>query len=259
MPSRIISHRGLCRKHAWLPRKGENTLEAFEEGVHILEAMGQKKAIELDVRRAKDGVLVVRHHERLEVTTNCVGNVWDYTSTELKAFNAGYGRKIPLLTEVLDRFKNEDVELTIELKENGIIHDVKRLVLERGLEKRVVIAAFDKDDNDRRYRFPERFSNWEELPHAGPELRFAFLATKKKVKSMGAPALTEYAKTHGAFALHVHAGAVTKSMVQLAHFAGLGLRAYTVNRKREFKRLAAMGVDAVFCDNPKFLHDKTHA
>ncbi len=241
MSCRIISHRGLCRKRFWLPRKGENTIEAFEEGVRALEAMGQQKAIELDVRAAKDGALVVRHGERLGRSTNGFGKVCNHTLQELKALDAGYGRKIPLLSEVLEKFKNENVEFNIELKERGVLLGVKKIVMEHGLAGRTILSCFDDD------------GMWEELPRAGPELRFAFLAMPKKIKAMREKGFVEYARTHGAYSINPRASAVTENLVRMAHEAGLEVRSFTVNRKREFERFSEIGVDAVFSDNPRFL------
>lgn len=245
MPCRIISHRGLCRKCIWLPRKGENTLEAFEEGVRALEAMGQKKAIELDVRATKDGALVVRHGERLGRSTNGHGKVRDHTLQELKALDAGYGRKIPLLTEVLDKFRNEDVEFNIELKERGVLAQAKKIILERGLEQRVILSCFDDD------------AMWDELPNAGPELRFAFLAMPKKIRAMTEQGFVAYAKTHGAYSINPRASAVTKTLVAAAHDAGLEVKSFTVNRKKKLERFSNIGIDAVFSDNPNFFKKST--
>ncbi len=254
MTCRIISHRGLCRKHFWNLRKGENTIEAFREGVEALEKMGMKKSIEFDIRAAKDVILVVRHNERLNDIANASGFVWDYTAAELQKLDAGYGRTIPRFEEVLDEFRNDDVEFNIELKENGIIRGVKEMVMARGLEKRVIISAFDEDDNDPRYQFPERFSKWDELSCAGAEVRFALLATKWKIEKIGGvDAFVKKAAECGASAINPERSAVTKALIDAAHGAGLEVRVWVVNRKSEYKEFEKLGVDAVFCDNPLFL------
>lgn len=254
MTCRIISHRGLCRKHFWTPRKGENTIEAFRDGIQALESMGMEKSIEFDIRAAKDGALVVRHYERLDGTTNVSGLVWDYTAEGLQKLDAGYGRKIPLLSEVLDTFKDEDVEFNIELKENTIINEVRRMILEQGLGTKTIISAFDRDDNDPRYKFTERFSTWDDLPRAGAEIRFALLATKNKIKKIGGEeSFVKVALEYGASAIHPENTATNKKLITLAHDAGLKVRVWVVNGKREYRELKEMGVDAVFCDNPLFL------
>ncbi len=235
-------------------RKGENTIEAFREGLEALEKMGMKKSIEFDVRAAKDGVLVIHHNERLNWTTNVSGFVWDHTAEGLQKLDAGYRRKIPLLAEVLDTFKNEDVEFNIELKENGIIREVKQMIIDRGLEERTIISAFDEDDNDPRYKSPERFSKWSELPYAGTEVRFALLATERKIKRVsGEEAFVRRAIEYGASAVNPEHSAVTRGLVDAAHDAGLDVRAWVVNGKNEHREFERIGVDVVFSDNPFFL------
>ncbi len=237
-----------------MPRKGENTIEAFKEGLRALESMGMKKAIEFDVRAASDGTLVIHHDERLDQTTNVSGLVWDYTAEGLQKLDAGYKRRIPLLAEVLDVFEDEGVEFNIELKENSIIGGVKEMIMARGLEGRTIISAFDEDDNDPRYRFQERFSRWEDLRRAGPEIRFALLATEKKIKKMGGEEIfVKKAAEYGAFSINPRYSAVTRALVYAAHGEKLEVRAWVVNKKGEYKEFERLDVDAVFSDNPLFL------
>ncbi len=254
MKCRIISHRGLCRKHFWNLRKGENTIEAFREGLEALEKMGVKKSIEFDVRATKDAILVVRHNERLSGIAGAAGFVRDYTAEELQKLDAGYGRKIPLLEEVLDEFKNDDVEFNIELKESGVIKRVKEAVMARGLGKRTIVSAFDDNDNDPRYKFPERFSRWDELSQAGTEVHFALLATGWKIRSLGGEkAFVRKAIEYGASSVNPERAAATKALIDAAHDAGLEVRIWVVNGKREYRKFEQLGVDAVFSDNPFFL------
>lgn len=58
----VIAHRGFSGRYP------ENTLKAFEEALKL-----PVDAVELDVRRTKDGVLVVIHDETVDRTTNGKG------------------------------------------------------------------------------------------------------------------------------------------------------------------------------------------
>src|SRR5436189_2651233 len=89
--------------------------------------------LEFDVRRCGDGRLVVIHDDTVDRTTNGRGRVANLSYEELRQFDAGFGEPIPLLSDVLDEFGARCV-LNIELKDDGIAHEVKRLVLERRLE-----------------------------------------------------------------------------------------------------------------------------
>jgi glycerophosphoryl diester phosphodiesterase len=202
----IISHRGLCRTRPRARRVGENTIPAFAAGIAALELLGFPPAIEFDVRRARDGRLVVIHDRTRRLALD-----------------------VPALTDVLDAFP--DAELHLEVKEPGIVREVKRLLLDRGIEDRVIVSSFA----------------WRELPVVAPELRFAFtsaLPTRRTVRA---------AASAGAWAIHPDHRRTTRTLVAAARDAGLRVNAWTVNTPRAYARMQRLGVDAVFSDNPYFL------
>jgi glycerophosphoryl diester phosphodiesterase len=220
---RVISHRGLCRATARSRRRNENTLEAFAAGIAAVEKLGFPPAIEFDVRRAADGRLVVIHDATLRRTAGVRGRVSRRTGAELAEFG------IPLLTDVMDSFPR--AELHIELKEPGLARDVKNAILGRRLQKRAVVSSFD----------------WRELPLVAPEIRFALtsgLPTRRLVRT---------ATELGAWAIHPAQRRTTRLLVEAAHTAGLRVNAWTVNTRAAYRRMARLGVDAVFSDNPGLL------
>jgi glycerophosphoryl diester phosphodiesterase len=199
----IISHRGLCRTRPRARRSGENTMPAFAAGIAALRTLGFPPSIEFDVRRARDGRLVVIHDRVRRLRED-----------------------VPELNDVLDGFP--DTELHLEVKEPGIVRDVKRLLLARGIGDRVIVSSF----------------RWRELPLVAPEVRFAFtsaLPTRRTVRA---------AEESGAWAIHPDYRRTTRRLVEAAHDAGLRVNAWTVNTPRAYARMQRLGVDAVFSDNP---------
>jgi glycerophosphoryl diester phosphodiesterase len=73
-PVLVVAHRG-CWKH----NAPENSLSAFKACVDI-----GADAIEMDVRRTRDGVLVIMHDETVDRTTNGKGRVQDLTLKQLR-------------------------------------------------------------------------------------------------------------------------------------------------------------------------------
>lgn len=219
----IISHRGICRPTARSRRRGENTIAAFAAGIKALEELGFPPSIELDIRRAADRALVVIHDPTLRRTTHIRGRVRRHTSLELATLG------IPLLADVLDRFPK--TEFHLEVKEPGILRDLKNLIIGRHLQDRAIVSSFD----------------WSELPMLAPEVRFALtsgLPTRRMVRA---------AVELGAFAIHPAARRTTRALVEAAHDAGLRVHVWTVNTPAAYRRLARLGVDAVFSDNPRLL------
>lgn len=107
----VIAHRGASEDAP------ENTLPAFERAV----ADGCE-ALETDVRRTRDGQLVLMHDAQVDRTTNGSGLLADLTWPELRSFDAGAwkhprfaGTPVPLLAELFSRFAGR-VHIELELK-----------------------------------------------------------------------------------------------------------------------------------------------
>lgn len=105
---KLIAHRGLTDKYI-----KENTIEAFDNALS-----NSMQGIEMDVRKTKDGKLVICHDAMINRTSDGFGLIRNYTYKELLKYNFGSNRvksKIPLLKDVLKRYKC--IKL-VELKEN---------------------------------------------------------------------------------------------------------------------------------------------
>lgn len=103
---KLIGHRGKTTKYI-----KENTMEAFDNAESML-------GIEMDVRKTKDGKLVICHDAMIDRTSNGHGLIRNYTYSELLKFNFGTKKvpsKIPLLKSVLKKYNCLKL---VELKEN---------------------------------------------------------------------------------------------------------------------------------------------
>lgn len=249
----IISHRGLCKTTPDIDRKGENTIEAFDLGIKKLKSLGYPPAIEFDVRLTKDGVPVIMHDEIIDRTTNGNGRVMDFTASELKEFDVGYGRKIPLLSEVFTTFKNTGVIFHVELEENGLVEIVKQTIFSEKVENQVIVSAFDNDDAGASYKYPKYFVGWEDLCEMGKYFPIALLTTEKKIQRLGVDKYIETAVKAGAIAIAPQDISITQELVTKAHEANLIINTWTVNDPKIFIKFEKIGVDGVFCDNPSFL------
>lgn len=141
---RLWAHRGCSQMYP------ENTLLAFERAAEIDGLTG----IELDIQLTRDGEIVVCHDERVDRTTDGVGELRDFTLEELKRLkiDAGNGRweQIPTMEEVLDLLEarlKSGLKLNIELKNSiypyeGMEEKIVELVHRRGFQKSVVYSSF---------------------------------------------------------------------------------------------------------------------
>ena len=141
---KIWAHRGCSQMYP------ENTLLAFEKAVEIDGLTG----IELDVQLTRDGYLAVCHDERVDRTTDGIGELRQYSLAELKKLRIDAGnhtyQQIPLLEEVFDLLQEhlkKGLKLNIELKNSvfpyeGMEKKVIELVHRYGLQKHVVYSSF---------------------------------------------------------------------------------------------------------------------
>lgn len=112
-----IAHRGLHA--AGVP---ENSLAAFEAAI----AAGYP--IELDVRRARDGIPIVFHDATLERMTSHTGTVSEIPATRLTEYNlAETNQQIPTFAAVLDLVDGQ-VPLLVEIKNRKMDHALETAV-----------------------------------------------------------------------------------------------------------------------------------
>jgi glycerophosphoryl diester phosphodiesterase len=130
-PSLIVAHRG-----AWGPSAAENSLEAFEHAISIGADM-----IEFDVRRTRDGRLIV-HHDPID----------SLPYEELRA--TGTDARPPLLEDVLDLARGR-IALDVELKEPGYVGAVVELLNAFGAEHCVVTSFLGEVVGEVGARAPE--------------------------------------------------------------------------------------------------------
>lgn len=141
---KIWAHRGCSQRYP------ENTLTAFEKAISLNGLTG----IELDIQLTKDGEIVVFHDEKVNRTTNGIGDLKSFSLRELRKLqiDAGNGRieHIPTIEEVFDLLEGslkQGLQLNIELKNSispykGMEKRIIDIVHRRGVQKSIVYSSF---------------------------------------------------------------------------------------------------------------------
>ncbi|MDH5795911.1 MAG: glycerophosphodiester phosphodiesterase family protein [Candidatus Bathyarchaeota archaeon] len=221
-----IGHRGA---RAYEP---ENTLRSFREAIEL-----GVDAVELDVRKTKDGKVVVIHDAKVDKTTNGKGSVSELTLDEIKQLVAEKGEKVPTLEEALD-FLDRKVKIIMELKETGFEEEVLRQIRGRGLGSNVVIVSFIEEALRRVREIDEEVeTGLIYVRHKNPiraalDLKASYL-------------LPLYRFTHTAD-------------VKQAHDNGLKVIVWTINNPEEVPQYIKKGVDGIASDRPDILLHDTH-
>jgi glycerophosphoryl diester phosphodiesterase len=212
----VIAHRGASRLAP------ENTVEAFQRAV----AVGAD-AVELDVRRTADGVLVV-HHDARVADRRVIGET-------LFRDLPGY---VPTLGDALDACAGAWVDIEIKNDErepdfdplDRVAVDVLATLAERGAG-RWLLSCFRLATLDRcRLVDPAIPTAW--LTFEIGQDTVAMLADK------GHTAINPWEPT------------VTPEQVARCHDAGILVNAWTCNDPARFLALAAAGVDGIITDVP---------
>jgi glycerophosphoryl diester phosphodiesterase len=229
----VVAHRG---SSAVAP---QNTFAAFEAAWRAGAAM-----IELDVRLAADGEIVVIHDDAVDATTDGSGLVSELTVAELRALDAGSwfapayaGQRIPPFGEALTFLADHDgSDLLVELKGVWAPHDAARLaaaVDAAGVSSRVVVQSFS----------PQTVAA---LRDVAPHLRRGWLVEQRH------ESLLEVCAELGAIACNPSLAMVMadRGLVALLHRAGLQVMVWTADDVDEWAALVHDGVDAIITDRP---------
>ena len=127
--SYIIAHRGASAY------EHENSLKAFEKAISL-----QADAIEFDVRKTKDNVLVVHHDRKLIHHDRPISKM---LYREVEKFNETAQFNVPRLDEVLQFCQNR-ISLDVELKETGYEDKVVELALTYFDKENLLFTSFYK-------------------------------------------------------------------------------------------------------------------
>jgi glycerophosphoryl diester phosphodiesterase len=232
----VFGHRG----NPGFPRYAENTLSSFWQALDAGAA-----GIEFDVRRCRDGAIVIIHDATVNRTTNGSGAVSTLDYDELRRLDAGRDDCIPLLSTVLDAFRNHRCILNIELKESGIADEAVSMARERKMLDRTIFSAFDFQDTA-----ANTTSAWIELAAVASVAAVAPIVTRTRFKELGEPEFLGRSLAMKASAIHPPRDVATAELIRNAHDAGLAVRVWTVNDPDEVLKWRSLHVDAIMSDFP---------
>ena len=193
--------------------------------------------IETDVRRTKDGVLVLFHDDTLGRVTAEAGSLSDYTYEELQNFFVKKGElrdKIPTFEDFLVHFKSFDLTFAIELKDGEIEERVVDLIHKYGLESKVVVTSFNLE-------------YLKKVIHYAPRLRIGYLTTRTD------EAVAEELLQMGAYEICPMGETVTEELVRYWHGLGLNVRAWGISNVDIMKKVYDAGVDGMTVNFPDAL------
>jgi glycerophosphoryl diester phosphodiesterase len=247
LPARLLPHLGrLGRATRWRRTRGrprvwahrgdsahapENTMLAFDKA----RAAGAD-GIELDVRFDAEHNVVVFHDHTLERLTGRPGRMEDLPASERARLRVG-GEPVPLLAEVLAAF---DLEVDVEIKAlkvgrmAALVEATARVIRGSGRADQVLVSSFDP------------FALVQLHRHL-PEVALAYLFHDEQPLPLRRGWIGRWI---GSSLVHPQNTLCTADRVRAWHAAGMPVNAWTVDDPDELIRLARLGVDGVFANDP---------
>lgn len=195
--------------------------------------------IELDVRFDGGGNVVVFHDDFLKRLVGREGRMEELPAAERAALRVR-GEPVPLLAEVLAAF-DTDVNVEIKAGKSGkaggvgaLVAATAQVIKASGRGDRVLVSSFDPIALVQMYR---------QLP----EVATAYLFHEEQSLAARRGWVGRWI---GASLVHPQHTLVTEESAARWHRAGLPINVWTVNEAEELRRLARIGVDGVFADDP---------
>ncbi len=200
----------------------ENTLESFKKAI----ALGVN-AIELDVRKSKDGKLVIIHDDNLKKVFGRDVRVDEATLKELKELTED---KIPALEEALHFIGKKVEKILVELKEAGYEKKALEVIRKEELNNRVILISFHE----------QALLNIRKLDS---EIETGMIYTRYKNPIDAA------VKLNAQYLVSLYRFTHTKN-IEEAHRNNLKVIVWTINTKEEAEKYIEKGVDGIASDKP---------
>jgi len=222
---RVWAHRG---DSAHAP---ENTMLAFDKARDA-----GADGLEIDVRFDGEQNVVVFHDSLLERLSGRPGRMEDLSAADREELRVG-GERVPLLAEVLDVF---DLEFDIEIKAlkagrmGALVEATAKVIRDSRRVEQTLVSSFDPISL---MQFHRRLSDVALAYIFGDEQALPF-----RRGWVGA--------WIGASLVHPQHSLCTEATMRKWHTAGLPINAWTVDDPAELERLAALGIDGVFSNDP---------
>ncbi len=234
-----IGHRGAA---GYCP---ENTIASYKKAIEL-----GAEVLELDIHLSKDDVLVVHHDPTLNRTTSGKGNLRDYTAAELKELDAGSwyhprfkNERIPLLSEVLERFRSE-AGFLIELKhpalypgiEAKLAEELRKFTASASITQPILIHSFDAESMKRFHVLM-------------PDVQVGVLI-KRRIDDETLKELAKFASF-----INPKQTILNPKLQQRIQKHGMKVYTWTVNNKNRVRMFEKMRIDGIISDFPDYFSD----
>ena len=214
----------------------ENTFSSFYLGL-----LQGANGIETDVRKTKDGVLVLFHDDTVDRVSDCSGKISDFTWEELKQINiygnstTGFYDRIVTLREFLEKFSHYNINFAIELKGEDVESETLEMVKAFGIMNKTTFTSFN-------YQYIKRITEIDSSARVGWLTKSVDDETMTRLLEIGGEEISPKADL------------ITEELMEKWRKAGLGVRAWGVSNLDLMKKMCRLKVDGMTVNFPDRLH-----
>jgi glycerophosphoryl diester phosphodiesterase len=219
---KIIAHRGASFFSA------ENTLRSFQQAIDFGSDM-----VELDVQITKDDQLIVLHDTTIDRISEGTGMVKNFTLADVRKLNIFGKEKIPTLEEVFD-FLIGKAKIVIDLKPADSIPHLLRYLKSKKIRDSVLVSSFDGE-------IIKNIKNFDRKIAVGLICR---MYRKKYV---------DFCRQYKIDFIHPHHRFLNRKKIGKIKKSKLGVNVWTVNYKRDIKRVLGWDVDGIITDRSRMV------
>ena len=252
----VIAHRG-----GW-GLWPEHTLDGYQRAVDL-----GVDALELDVQRTADGIMVVFHDRRVDRVTDGTGRVDSLTFEQLRRLDAGYqwspdggatypfrgqGLRVPALDEVLAKFPQQHMIMELKTGDAVTAEQLCGLLQRHDHENRAIVAAFGTDGLA---TFRQACPGVATSASSAEAMSYWVLHLLR-LDLLAAPAFEALLIPEKFGPLTI----VDQRFVDVTQGRGLPVQVWTIDEKERMERLIHLGVQAIITRRPDrlttLLHDQ---
>ena len=221
------THTAFCMAHrgasGYCP---DNSIAAFKYAAVLGADM-----VELDVRKTKDGVLVVHH----DATLSYKGKKYSIANLSMAAIRIA-NPDVCTLDEALECIAQTGMEVMIEFKITGIEAEVLDCVHNYGLQSRANYGSFT-------------LSVIDKIKALEPSAKTVYIMNKADVLNK----VVKNPEKYSADFISVSSAILTPAAIYRLHLGGKQVVAWTINTRSEIERFVAMGVDGITTNFPDYM------
>lgn len=227
-----IAHRG-ASAYAY-----ENTIESIEKAIELGADM-----VEFDLRRTADGVIILWHDPKVRDRSGKWSPILKTTFDELHFFAKEHNFKPARFEDVLKTFGTR-ISFDIEIKEKGFELEVVNLLSR-------FPPVFEPSISSFHVKILRRFKQIDST------IKTSLILESRLFKTpiLGRLLLMHYILKSGADSIKLELNIANKQNISEIINAGKSVHIWTVNNKKDMRRMIEEGVDGIITDKPDILNE----